>query len=87
MKKSKEEKILSRWQKENDRGAKPPINKENLEELFNYVSETTEHCDNTLLHTENFLDSKKLDKKKIIKWLNSKGGYCDCEVLMNVPEP
>jgi hypothetical protein len=84
MKKSPEEKIMGEWEKEKEKGILPPISKNDLEELFNYVGKKTEHCDNTLAHTEDFLESKKLNKNKVIKWLNSKGGYCDCEVLMNV---
>ncbi len=84
MKKSSEEKIICEWDKETTKGITPPISRIDLEELFAYVSKKTEYCDNTLAHTEDFLESKKLNKKKVIKWLNSKGGYCDCEVLMNI---
>ena len=86
MKKSPEEKIMGEWEKETEKGKNPPISKNDLEELFNYVAKKTDHCDNTLAHTEDFLKSRKLNKKKVIEWLNSKGGYCDCEVLMNVSE-
>lgn len=66
-----------------------PIDDKILESLFDYLNErlSTEDCKNDLTMTIAFLKKhgvKNLDNA--IAWLQSKGGYCDCEVLANVEE-
>ncbi|WP_369076310.1 DUF2695 domain-containing protein [Escherichia coli] len=43
-------------------------------------------CDHTLLYTKEWLDTHiSVSKKaKVVKALQNQGGFCDCEVLMNV---
>ncbi len=47
---------------------------------------STPECDHTLMQTRKFLESRELDDEEIVPWLNSHGGYCDCEVMLNVDD-
>ena len=41
-------------------------------------------CDHTLRRTKEFLSrADECDIPSAISWLRTRGGYCDCEVLMN----
>lgn len=48
--------------------------------------ETTWTCDGTLVETENILAEHfpEVDLPSSIRYLQEHGGYCDCEVIMNV---
>ncbi len=63
-----------------------PMSMEDLKKLFEYLNENLTDCDFSLALTEIFLDSLRVDKAKVKKWLQDMGGYCDCEVLSNVEE-
>ncbi|MCP4986377.1 MAG: DUF2695 domain-containing protein [Colwellia sp.] len=65
-----------------------PISFKDLATLFNRLDEvlSNESCDHTPKITKAFLESKNLNIKKILPWLEEYGGYCDCEVLANVEE-
>jgi len=57
--------------------------------LFDYLGKVLQECpcDHTLRYTTHFLTENKVcDIEKVISWLTSHGGYCDCEVLCNVEE-
>ena len=57
--------------------------------LFHFLDKALQECpcDHTLRHTTCFLTENKVsDIEKVITWLTSHGGYCDCEVLNNVEE-
>jgi hypothetical protein len=42
-------------------------------------------CDNKLsFATELLVDMRRFDVDASLDWLENHGGYCDCEVLMNV---
>jgi tetratricopeptide (TPR) repeat protein len=43
-------------------------------------------CDHTLTHTKEWLDENipKSKKSKVTRAMQNQGGFCDCEVLMNV---
>jgi hypothetical protein len=61
-----------------------------LIELFNYIDsrlrpeDAGRGCDRTLRFTREFIRAHDLNEGRIIAWLGSRGGYCDCEVLSNV---
>ncbi|HES8074056.1 TPA: DUF2695 domain-containing protein [Streptococcus pyogenes] len=61
---------------------------EQLQSLEIYLQEKLEicGCDHTLVYTREWLDISTLHSKKskIVKALQNQGGFCDCEVLMNV---
>jgi len=62
-----------------------PISLDHLQNLFIYLNNLKDfNCDHTHKHTIVFLTSNNLDLYKIIDWLEENGGYCDCEVLINV---
>ena len=64
-----------------------PISKEDLRELFDHLDRPDPPpCDHTLGDTIAFLEKRNLNKGKIVPWLQSYGGYCDCEVIFNVDE-
>ena len=42
------------------------------------------NCDCTLSGTREILEFMAMDIEKSIKYMESNGGYCDCEVMMNV---
>jgi hypothetical protein len=63
-----------------------PISLPDLGALFDYldVKLSEKNCDHTVRLTTEFLQQKKVDTAKALPWLREYGGYCDCEVLMNV---
>ena len=64
------------------------MGKEIFQELFDYLDEHLgDGCDHSLTMTTEFLKDKGIENiDKVGVWLNNNGGYCDCEVLMNVEE-
>jgi hypothetical protein len=65
-----------------------PIDKEIFQELFDYLDGNLgDECDHSLAMTIEFLKEKGIENiDKVVEWLNDNGGYCDCEVLINVEE-
>jgi hypothetical protein len=65
-----------------------PMSVQDLASLIQHVDESVERqgCDHSLRATTAFLESEKLDAGTIVRWLNDHGGYCDCEVVLNVSE-
>lgn len=41
-------------------------------------------CDHTLKHTRVWLKAHKMTLRDNVRALEERGGYCDCEVLLNV---
>ena len=68
--------------------AELPMSKDKLALFFNYLDEQlTEHgCDHTLGFTKRFTLDHKLPFESIELWLSKYGGYCDCEILLNVED-
>ncbi len=64
-----------------------PLPRADLKALFNHLdSRNPEDCDHTMSETIAFLQSRGIDPEKIIPWLQDHGGYCDCEVILNVDD-
>lgn len=66
-----------------------PMEEKRFVALFHFLEKVLqEHsCNHTLGYTTLFLtENKVLDPEKVVAWLTSHGGYCDCEVLYNVEE-
>ncbi len=59
--------------------------------LFKHLGNCLEQdvCDNTMrFATEFLLDSDECDDcEEALEWLAERGGFCDCEVLLNVAPP
>lgn len=52
--------------------------------IFLERNDVMRYCDGTLHLTEEFIDENGLDKESTIEWLQDHGGFCDCEVLLNI---
>lgn len=58
-------------------------------DLFGFLDEklSEQECDNELTLTKAWIEVNSPENaNEIIRWLQDHGGYCDCEVLMNVEE-
>jgi len=44
-------------------------------------------CDHSLRFSIEWAKMEDLDIEYVIEILQSEGGYCDCEVVMNLPSP
>jgi len=65
------------------------------EDLYSYLKEYIKFgdgviisqsatCQNNLNTTKNFCTKNNLDVELIVRYVESFGGYCDCEILYNV---
>ena len=65
-----------------------PLAIEELEALFDMLDAElgARDCDHTRQLTQAWLHSRGHDVEAVLEWLDTQGGYCDCEVLANVPE-
>lgn len=65
-----------------------PMDRVIFQELFDHLNENlADECDHSLTMTTELLKEKGIENiDKVVEWLNDNGGYCDCEVLMNVEE-
>jgi hypothetical protein len=61
-----------------------PISDEDLEDLLDWLEFRRTRCNHTLRGTRYFLRRRNLPVRETIDWLGSMGGYCDCEVSLNV---
>ena len=52
--------------------------------VFLEGNDVMRYCDGTLRLTEMFIEDNGLDKTATIEWLQDHGGFCDCEVLLNI---
>ena len=61
--------------------------KATYQDLFEYLENELCHteCDRTLRLTEQFAEGHKLPFRKLSKLLGEMGAFCDCEVVLNVP--
>jgi len=61
-----------------------------LADLFGWLDRrvSDEGCDGqSLRHTREFLRDRHIPMAEAVDWLQGFGGFCDCEVLLNVPIP
>jgi hypothetical protein len=65
-----------------------PIPPTQMRSLFDFVDQRLSEtdCDGSLQQTLAFLGQRQLPVDPVIKWLESTGGNCDCEVLANSEE-
>jgi len=62
-----------------------PLADDQLRSLFEFV-ETSVHkngCDHTRRFTKKWLGSNSMSYELVFSWLESVGGFCDCEVVLN----
>jgi hypothetical protein len=43
----------------------------------------TRGCEHTLTLTSRWIDFQQRSARWVIRWAESQGGYCDCEVMFN----
>ena len=61
-----------------------------LADLFEWLDDrvSKDGCDGqTLRHTRELLRDRHIPIEEAVEWLQGYGGFCDCEVLLNVPVP
>jgi hypothetical protein len=65
-----------------------PVAPELLRALFDFIDQRLAdgECDNTLKYSMLFIAQRELESGRVIAWLESLGGFCDCEVLASVEE-
>jgi hypothetical protein len=68
--------------------AAPPLAIPELEALFAVldVELGANDCDHTRRLTQAWLERRGHDVETVLAWLDTQGGYCDCEVLANVEQ-
>ena len=44
----------------------------------------TNGCDHTLRYTEAWLAEQQIDAEAALGWLQQRGGWCDCSIVVNV---
>ena len=90
MDKSQRIQQLSQWREQQRKAALAalPLPATVLHSLFDTLDAalTSAPCDHTLRLTTQWLSSHGHDPQSVIPWLQSQGGFCDCEVLANVEE-
>lgn len=71
-----------------DARAKIVLFPDQLRELRGYLSTTLDEvgipCDHTLGRTQEWAQKAKLEVERVLASVREFGGYCDCEVLLNV---
>jgi hypothetical protein len=65
-----------------------PVTGSQLKALFEYLDGklSEQGCDDTLYHTAQFAVEAGVSFANLKAWLETEGGYCDCEVIANVEE-
>lgn len=63
-----------------------PLSMHQLEELVDHVATQLESrpCDHTTRHAEAWCRARGLNVRATLDWLKTRGGWCDCEVWLNV---
>ena len=64
------------------------LSKEQANDLISYVHGKLceSSCDHSLIHTYAWADLNQFDQDDLIDILEANGGFCDCEVVLNLPE-
>jgi len=62
--------------------------KKQADELVSYVHGKLNEspCDHSLIHTEKWAELNSFDHDELIDILEANGSFCDCEVVLNLPE-
>lgn len=63
-----------------------PMSRDLFEELFEFLDEQIGQngYNHSVEIMTSFLNKRKISSEPVLNWLEEHGGYCDCEVLMNV---
>jgi hypothetical protein len=65
-----------------------PIDRDRFRSLLRYVDEmcSLHGCDNSLQHAETWARANGVSWSDLSRGLRALGGFCDCEIGMNVAE-
>ena len=63
-----------------------PVDADQFRSLLNYVEEmiAMRGCDNTLAHAETWARAHDVGWARLSRTLRALGGFCDCEIGLNV---
>jgi Protein of unknown function (DUF2695) len=90
MDKAQRKQQLAQWRDQQRKAALAalPLPPAELRSLFDSLDSglPSAGCDHTLRLTMQWLSSHGHDSERVVAWLKSQGGYCDCEVLANVEQ-
>jgi hypothetical protein len=66
--------------------ARMPLDRAQLDSVLAHVhaAVAANGCDHTLAATDGWADEEGIDLERLHEGLESYGGFCDCEVVMNV---
>jgi hypothetical protein len=88
MDKAKKKQLKTKWRESNRMAAFKalPLPVAELKAMFDMldVALPQSGCDRTRRLTEAWLMSRDHDIRRVFTWLDTQGGYCDCEILANV---
>lgn len=90
MDKAEKKRLLKNWKNAEKEKFEStlPVPRETFEKLFDYVDGCldTAGCSHDLRFTVKFLNNHQIPLEPVVEFLQKNGGYCDCEVLMNVED-
>ncbi len=88
MDRNERKKKLKQWrlQQRKIAGTAFPLPDEELDVLFDELDAelSSRGCDDTPSFCRSWLTARGHSEDMVIDWFNEHGGYCDCEVLINV---
>ena len=82
-----QKRLKAQWRDQQRKAALPLLIPE-LRAMFDMldVEVPCQGCDHTRRLTRAWRASRGHDVERVFAWLDSQGGYCDCEILANVEE-
>jgi hypothetical protein len=90
MDKANKKQLKTQWRSQQRQAARAalPLPVAELKALFGVLgAELPQHgCDRSRRLTVAWLTSRGHDVERVSEWLDTQGGFCDCEVLANVEE-
>lgn len=90
MDKAEKKRLLNNWKNTEKEKFEStlPISREKFKELFDYLDAKLDGngCNHDLRFTLEFLNNHSIPLEPIVEFLQKNGGYCDCEVLVNVED-
>jgi hypothetical protein len=82
--------LKAQWRDQQRRAALAalPLPVPELKAMFDMldVEFPRQRCDHTRRLTRAWLENRGHDVERVFAWLDTQGGYCDCEILANVEE-
>jgi hypothetical protein len=90
MNRERKKELKERWRNEQRKAALAalPLPVSELKAMFDMldVEFPRQGCDHTRRLTRAWLASRGHDVERVFAWLDTQGGFCDCEILANVEQ-